>query len=153
MFKRVCCLLLWVVLASALPAGQGIAQQDDEIVALERGALDRWGKGDPSGFLELYASSVTYFDPLRERRVDGLEAMKKILEPIRGLVRVSSYEMVAPHVYRSGDVAVLTYNLVSQGLAPDGKPTTTRWNSSTVYGRVEGRWKIVHSHFSLTKPM
>ena len=151
MFGRVCVALL-VVVSLASGSAQAI-QQNDEIVALERGALDRWGKGDPGGFLELYAPGVTYFDPQRERRVDGLDAMKKILEPIRGLVKISRYEMIAPHVYRSGDVAVLTYNLVSEGVAPDGKPTKTRWNSSTVYGRIGGRWKIVHSHFSITKPI
>ena len=153
MFPQVGYVLLLLSLAGALPSGHGVSQQNDEIVLLERQALDRWGAGDPGGFLELYAPNVTYFDPQRERRVDGLDAMKKILEPIRGLVKISRYEMIAPQVYRSGDVAVLTYNLVSYGVAPDGKPTTTRWNSSTVYGRIDGRWKIVHSHFSITKPM
>jgi ketosteroid isomerase-like protein len=38
-----------------------------QIVMLERAALDRWGNGDPSGFLELYATDVTYFDPARPR--------------------------------------------------------------------------------------
>ena len=33
----------------------------DEILMLERAALDRWGKGDPGGFLELYAADITYF--------------------------------------------------------------------------------------------
>jgi ketosteroid isomerase-like protein len=153
MFRRACCVVLLLLLAAAWPSGQGTVQQSDEIVLLERGALDRWGRGDPGGFLELYAPDVTYFDPMRERRVDGLEAMKQILEPIRGLVKISRYEMIAPQVYRSGDLAVLSYNLVSHGTGPDGKPTTTRWNSSTAYGRIGGRWKIVHSHFSITKPM
>jgi ketosteroid isomerase-like protein len=138
-FRRACCVLLLLSLAGADPSGRAGTQQNDEIVLLERGALDRWGRGDPGGFLELYAPNVTYFDPQRERRVDGLEAMKQILEPIRGLVKISRYEMIAPQVYRSGDVAVLSYNLVSYGVAPDGKPTTTRWNSTTVYGRVDGR--------------
>jgi len=79
--------------------------------------------------------------------------MKQILEPIRGMVKVSRYEIISPDVYRSGDVAVLTYNLVSHGVGPDGKPITTRWNSSTVYGRIERKWEIVHSHFSITKAM
>ena len=146
-------LLLLLLLAGALPSGHGMSQQNDEILSLERRALDRWGAGDPGGFLELYAPNVTYFDPMREKRIDGLEAMKQILEPIRGMVKVSSYEIISPDVYRSGDVAVLTYNLVSHGVGPDGKPITTRWNSSTVYGRIDGRWKIVHSHFSITKAM
>jgi uncharacterized protein (TIGR02246 family) len=153
MLRQVGCVVLLLSLVGALPSGHGASLQTDEIVALERRALDRWGAGDPGGFLELYAPDVTYFDPQRERRVDGLEAMKKILEPIRGLVKISRYEMINPHVYRSGDVAVLTYNLVSEGVAPDGKPTKTRWNSSTVYGRIDGKWRIVHSHFSITKPV
>ena len=30
----------------------------NEIVALERGALDRWGNGDPQGYLEIMAPVV-----------------------------------------------------------------------------------------------
>src|SRR6266516_4550790 len=70
----------------------------DTIIALERRALDRWGKGDPQGYLELYAPDVTYFDPIQERRVDGAAAMQKLYGPIKGLVKVDSYEMIEPKV-------------------------------------------------------
>ena len=43
----------------------------DQILMLERRALDRWGKGDPGGFLELYTADITYFDPLTAARIDG----------------------------------------------------------------------------------
>ena len=33
-----------------------------EIMALESTAMERWRKGDPWGFLELYAPEITYFD-------------------------------------------------------------------------------------------
>jgi ketosteroid isomerase-like protein len=126
--------------------------QADPIVALERGVLDRWGHGDPGGYLELYARDVTYFDPQREQRIDGLAAMRLALEPIKGLVKIDRYEMIAPRVDRAGDVAILTYNLVSHGRGPDGKATTVRWNSTVVYRQIDRRWQIVHSHWSLTKP-
>ena len=42
-----------------------------EIVALERAALDRWIALDPDGYLNLYAPDVTYFDPTTDLRVDG----------------------------------------------------------------------------------
>ncbi len=32
------------------------------ILSMERAALDRWGKGDPSGYLELSSPDVVYFD-------------------------------------------------------------------------------------------
>ena len=40
----------------------------EDIIALERGALDRWGKGDPEGFLELMSEDETYFDPMTEKQ-------------------------------------------------------------------------------------
>src|SRR5262245_19102427 len=95
-------------------------QDAQRVIALERAALDRWGRGDPNGYLENYAPEITYFDPFQERRIDGRVAMEKMLEPIRGKVNVPSYEMIAPKVQQHGDVAVLTYNLVSQGRAPNG---------------------------------
>ena len=146
---------LLAVIAGALAAMVAHAAdgvKPETIIALERGALDRWGRGDPQGYLDLYARDVTYFDPMREKRVDGIEAMKQALEPIKGLVKVDRYEMVAPQVYVSGDVAVLTYNLVSQARRPDGGAMEVRWNSTAVYALVGGKWKIVHSHWSYTKP-
>ena len=34
-----------------------------EIIAMEKAALKRWGRGDPDGFLEICAPDVVYFDP------------------------------------------------------------------------------------------
>ena len=60
----------------------------ETIIALERAALDRWGKGDPQGFLETYADDITYFDPGSEKRVDGLVAMKELLIPRTGKIKI-----------------------------------------------------------------
>src|SRR5258708_38108642 len=128
-------------------------RQPGTIIALERGALDRWGKGDPQGYLEIYATEIPYFDPLQKRRVDGIAAMQTLLAPIAGKIRIDRYEMVAPRVQQHGDVAVLTYNLVSHARRPTGDTLTVRWNSTAVYARANGKWSIIHSHWSFTKPM
>ena len=124
----------------------------EAIIAMERAALDRWGKGDPQGYLETYAPNVTYFDPTRERRVDGLGAMKELLIPITGKIKIDHYEMIGPKVQQVGDVAVLSYNLASYAKRPNGASVIVRWNSTEVYGRIGGKWKIIHSHWSYTKP-
>ena len=129
-----------------------VASQADEVIALERAALDRWGKGDPGGFLETYAPEITYFDPATERRVDGRDAMADYLRPITGKVKVARYEILGPKVQRHGDVAVLTYNLRSEAVQPDGKHITVQWNSTSVYVRMGRDWKTIHSHWSLTAP-
>lgn len=124
-----------------------------DIVAMERAALDRWGKGDPQGYLDIMADEVTYFDPMQEKRIDGIEAMKKMLAPITGKISVSRFDMIDPKVQRHGDSALLTFNLVSYVAQPDGKEVAVaRWNSSELYGHVGGQWRIVHSHWSFIKP-
>jgi len=125
----------------------------NHIIALERGALDRWGKGDPEGFFDIMASDQTYFDPITAKRIDGQEALRKYFAPFTGKIKIEKAEMIDPKVQRSGDLAVLTFNLQNYGAQLDGGPKTTpRWNSTEVYQRLNGSWKIVHSHWSYVKP-
>jgi len=128
-------------------------QTAPNIEAMERAALDRWGKGDPQGYISIMAKDVTYFDPMQEKRLDGLEAMKTMLAPITGKVKVSRFDMINPKVQRHGDSALLTFNLVSYVTQSDGKErAVARWNSSELYARIDGQWRIVHSHWSYIKP-
>ena len=123
------------------------------IVAMERAALDRWGAGDPGGYLEIMASDVTYFDPVQERRVDGLRAMTTLLESWRGKIRVDRYDMVGPMVQEHGDAALLTFNLVSYRTRADGtEHAIAHWNATEMYARVDAGWRIVHSHWSFVRP-
>ena len=125
----------------------------NEVIALERSALDRWGKGDVGGFLSIYADEITYFDPMQDRRVDGLPAMRAAYEPFAGKFTVDRYEMLDPKVQRYGDVAVLTYRIQNYARQADGiERPTTRWNVTEVFRRIDGKWRTIHSHFSYTKP-
>lgn len=121
---------------------------------MERAALDRWSEGDPQGALDLYTDDITYFDPLQDKRVDGLEAMKALYAAIAGKFKIERYDMIDPKVQKVGDVAILTYNLVDHVVeSPDGAVNIRlSWNCTAVYARVEGKWKAVHAHFSYVKP-
>lgn len=118
----------------------------DEIIAMERAALDRWGAGDPSGYLEISAPEVTYFDPFLEHRIDGLEALSAWYAPLRGTIHIDRYELIAPKVQLFGDAAVLTFNLVSYSGA-----TTMHWNCTEVYRQDKAGWRIVQTHWSITQ--
>ena len=142
-----------VVVASAGWTGARAEDVSAQVIALERGALDRWGKGDPGGYVEIYAPDVTYFDPFQEKRVDGLDAIKALLAPIAGKIRVSRYDMLNPKVQQAGDMAVLSFNLSSYQKQPDGsEPVVARWNATAVYRRTAGTWKSIHVHWSFIKP-
>jgi hypothetical protein len=123
----------------------------DEIIALERAALDRWGQGDPDGYLEINAAEMSYFDPFVERRVDGLRALTDWYEQVRGKIKIERDEMIDPRVQligdgQIGDAAILTFQFVSFG-----SEGSVRWNCTEVYQHFVDAWRIVHSHWSLPK--
>jgi ketosteroid isomerase-like protein len=141
----------------AVQAGGGsVYQLREELVALERSALDRWIRLDPQGYLDLDAPEVTYFDPFTETRIDGLEAMRARLAPMKSMKPPFTdprYEMIHPKVQRHGEVALLTFNLVNYGRLPDGaERVLARWNATEIYSRIGGAWKIIHSHWSFIQP-
>lgn len=122
----------------------GTESDAEQILAMERAALDRWSKGDPDGFLEITDRDVVYFDPLR--KLNGLAALAALYDEARGKISVDRYEMIDPSVEVSGDMAVLTFNYLAH--VPDG---VTRWNTTEVYRRSGGQWRIIHTHWSLTR--
>jgi len=118
------------------------------IIAMERAAIDRWGRGDPSGFLEICARDVVYFDNNLESRLDGLEALTALYEKIRGQIHLDRYDLLNPKVQLCGDAAVLTYNFV--GCADE---KAHRWNCTEVYRRNPNGWRIIQTHWSFTQPI
>lgn len=119
----------------------------ETIIRMERAALDRWGKGDPSGFLEISAPDVVYFDPFQDRRIDGRDALARYYEAARGKVSIRRYELINPLVQVVGDAAVLTFNYVSYGGTENAYP----WNCTEVYRRAGDRWEIIQTHWSYTR--
>ncbi|MGE5646037.1 MAG: YybH family protein [Acidobacteriota bacterium] len=119
----------------------------ETILSIERAALDRWVKGDPDGFLDIYDPDIVYFDPFLDRRMDGLDALRAYYNSFRGQVRADRYEIVCPKVQSEGDMAVLTFNFVSWT-----GDTVSRWNAAEVYRRKDGQWRIIHANWQLTRP-
>ena len=120
----------------------------EKIIALETAALEAWLNGNPSPYLDLYSKDFTYFDPAHERRLDGWDRIKELYESIRGTVKMDKFEIINPVVQSTGTMAVLTYNLHT-----NSRETLWKENCTEVYRLEENNeWKIIHSHWSLTKP-
>jgi hypothetical protein len=121
---------------------------EHEVITLERQALDRWCKGDPSGFLDISAPEVVYFDPFLQKRLDGWDSLSTYYEGLRGKVSADRFELIDPRVQDGADMAVLTFNFVSWG----GNENEFRWNCTEVFQRKGAAWKIIQTHWSLTQP-
>lgn len=128
------------------PASADSAAVAHQIIALEEAALRRWCSGDPSGFLEISAEDVVYFDPFLARRINGLSALHAHYEPLRGNISAERFELIQPHVQVIGDAAVLTFNFESR----NGSEAPARWNCTEVYRRKDGCWLIIQTHWSFT---
>jgi ketosteroid isomerase-like protein len=116
------------------------------LIALESAALERWGNGDPAGFLEISAPDVVYFDPYQEMRIDGLEALTQYYKTIWGQVYFDRFELLNPCVQLGSELAVLTFKYVSY----TGEKQS-RWNCTEVYRQVVDTWKIIQTHWSYTR--
>jgi len=125
---------------------EGVELVKKTVLALERAALDRWGKGDPGGYLEITAPDVTYFDPFVKQRVDGIDALKAWYEPIWGKIRIDRDEIIDPCIQVIGAVAILTFQYTSHG-----SEGAKRWNCTEVYRHSGTDWRIVHTHWSFAQ--
>jgi hypothetical protein len=119
----------------------------DTIIAMEKAALVRWGKGDPSGFLEISGEEVVYFDPYQALRIDGLAALSAYYETIRGQVYFDRFELLNPKVQQVDGMVVLTFNYSSF----TGE-NQSRWNCTEVYQLIGEQWRIIQTHWSKTQP-
>jgi ketosteroid isomerase-like protein len=84
-----------------------------EIIELEISALEMWNHGDINGYLDLYADDIVYFDPMIEKRMDGLTKLKEYYKPWEGKINITECEMFDPKVQAVDNMAVLTFNLKS----------------------------------------
>jgi ketosteroid isomerase-like protein len=139
--------LAWAGLCGGLLAADAGAGVTEEVLALERRAMDGWQVGNPEPALALLDADITYFHYPLQRRLQGLPAVKAFFEPYRGRPLFDAYEIADPEVQVAGDAAVLTYQLVTHRGS-----TTDRWSSTEVFRKKKDGWRIVHAHWSRVQP-
>ena len=150
MLKSSCLIVMLLLLVGC---SRNDSQPVEEIIiAKEKMILDEWGKGHTLIFPQNSAAEITYFDPSLEKRINGIEEFTALLKPIENQFTIEKYEMLDPKVQVHGEVAVLSYNLVDYSKNPQGEEEKFLWNSTEVYKKINGDWKIIHSHWSFTKP-
>ena len=121
----------------------------DNILELEKSAMERWRQGDPWGFTEISADDVLYVDVGQTAPIIGIDALRAYYRQFEGVMVYQRSEFINPQVVRVGDAALLTYNYRSAVLSEGGDILQeTPWNATEVYARLQGEWKITHTHWS-----
>ncbi len=128
---------------------KGDLSMDEIIMSLENGAMERWRRGDPWGWTEISAEEVIYIDPGLTKPIEGLEAYKNYLKQFEGKINYQVSEFIDPKIKRHGNLAVLTYNYRDAKTEADGSiGEEWLWNTTEVYCLLDGKWKIIHTHWS-----
>lgn len=136
-----------LALCGAPLAADSAGAVEVELLGLERKALDGWQTGDAGPAVANSGAGITYFHAMTDGRLDGLPGLKDLYGRYRGTPLFDSYEIVQPKLQLAGEAAVLTYILVSHNGA-----TATRWNATQVYQKLPEGWRVIHSHWSMTRP-
>lgn len=125
-------------------------QLAEHIIGLEESALEKWFKGDTSGYAELWSKrSFTYFDGVEAKRLEDFASMADLFDRVEGKLSAKSYEIRNPRVQPAIDMAVLTYQLFAKSNLID-----IDYNCIEVFQKEEdGAWRAIHSTWSIIRPM
>lgn len=123
------------------------------IINLERSALDKWFKGYTSGYKELWSKkNFSYFDCVKDNRVDDHETICESLKPMEGQLFADSYDFCNARVQFGEDIAILTYQLYAKTKL-FGKSFDMRYNCIEIFQKEDDDWHVIHSTWSFIKPM
>jgi ketosteroid isomerase-like protein len=135
--------------ASTRPGAGAAASVLEELMRLEDRAMERWRQGDPMGWTEIVGPKVTYVDPGLVQPVVGYEQYARYMEALKGKISYGASEYTNAKAAVYGDVAVLTFNYRGSTRNADGTVTKyAPWDTTEVYARFDGQWKIIHTHWS-----
>lgn len=125
-------------------------QLAEYIIGLEKDALDKWFKGDTSGYENLWSKrSFTYFDAVVTERVDSHATIVEFLNTIKGKLFADSYDFRNARVQLGQDMAVLTYQLFAKTNLID-----MEYNCIEVFQKETNvEWHVIHSTWSFIRPM
>jgi ketosteroid isomerase-like protein len=140
------------LIASPAIAGENPAVAA-EVMALARAqwAAEIAGKPVSDQTVSL-ADDYTEFSPGAPIRIDGKAMNARLYQAVSmdGSKPLAS-DMVNPKVQVYGDTAILTYNFVGMLQSKDGKIEPNNAVSTRVYSLINGKWMLVHGHFTAVK--
>ncbi len=124
-------------------------QLAEHIIGLEKAVLDRWFRGDTSGYRKLWSEkSFSYFDGANLHRVDDHKSICEFLDTIEGQLHADKYDFCNPRVQFGTDMALLTFQLYA-----DTNLIDMKYNCIELYQKEGNEWRVVHSTWSFIRPM
>ena len=124
-----------------------ISNTEEILTLLNKQLLDAIDNVDLETYREYCDHSLTAFEPeTLGNLVEGLDFHETYFDSPTSGKRKSSVR--APHIRVLGDTAVLAYVRLVQSATSDGQHSTTAFEETRIWHKIEGSWKNVHFHRS-----
>jgi ketosteroid isomerase-like protein len=117
-----------------------------------RAVLDSWLKATTTGNLDAtmahYAPDVVAYDAILALQFKGLDVYRKHWQMCMSMCSEMSFKFHDIYISAGDDVAFSHCLNRCGGKDKDGKENTSWMRMTTGYRKINGKWKIVHEHFS-----
>ena len=124
-----------------------VSNTEKMLTLLNKQLLDAIDSGDLETYRELCDPSLTAFEPeALGNLVEGLDFHETYFGSPGLGKRKSSVR--APHIRVLGDTAVVAYVRLVQSTTSNGQHSTTAFEETRIWHKIEGSWKNVHFHRS-----
>jgi ketosteroid isomerase-like protein len=124
-----------------------MATATQEILKIEKAMMREFNAGDMTGVLSHFHPRVIGFSSTQQERVSGLGGMKKTFNYYRQASTHMKYRIAEPNVQLFGDTAIATFRWTVE-LGKGSPRHVVKGRGSHVLTRQDGKWLIVHEHFS-----
>jgi ketosteroid isomerase-like protein len=122
---------------------------EKEVLAANQNLLDAIAEGDWQTYAKYCDESLTAFEPeALGHLVEGLPFHEFYFKLPGGGGKKPQNSMLDPHLRIVGDVAILCYYRLKQGVGSDGVPSSVGTEETRVWQKKNGAWKHIHFHRS-----
>jgi ketosteroid isomerase-like protein len=124
-----------------------MALATQEILEVEKAMVREFNAGDMESVLSHFHPRVIGFSSTQQERVSGLGGMKKTFNYYHQASTHMKYRIAEPKVQLFGDTAIVTFHWTVE--LGKGRPRhVIKGRGSHVLAHQDGKWLIVHEHFS-----
>jgi calcium/calmodulin-dependent protein kinase (CaM kinase) II len=122
-----------------------------ELLEITWRMLEAINTGDAGTYASVSAPDLSCYEDVCQYRIDGLEFHLSLIQQMSGSpeMKPTRFDMLTPRVQVYGDTGIVTYTRLMT-YNDGGRPRWTTCNESRVFVRLEGAWKMVHFHRSVT---
>ena len=119
----------------------------NELVSIEKECAEAFNEKNISALLNFFSDKISGFSSTEHDRFNSKTELKKTFEYYLTEADTVNYEIIDPSVTEVEELAILSFYW-RVTLKTGNKRVEIPGRGTHVYHRENGRWKIVHEHFS-----